>query len=59
MKRREFLALVGGSTLAWPRAAGAQNPAQELRRIGAILALQSENDAKTTAAKPPDQAAAA
>jgi putative tryptophan/tyrosine transport system substrate-binding protein len=43
MKRREFIALISGSTLVWPLAARAQKPAQELRRIGAIHGTQSEN----------------
>jgi putative tryptophan/tyrosine transport system substrate-binding protein len=43
MKRREFIALIGGSTLVWPLAARAQKPAQELRRIGAIHSTHSEN----------------
>jgi ABC-type uncharacterized transport system substrate-binding protein len=43
MNRREFIALVSGGTIVWPLGAAAQNTAQQLRRISAILATQSEN----------------
>jgi putative tryptophan/tyrosine transport system substrate-binding protein len=43
MRRREFISLIGSAAVARPFAAQAQQPAQELPRIGAIYALQSEN----------------
>jgi putative ABC transport system substrate-binding protein len=43
MRRRDFIKAVAASAAAWPPSASAQKPAQELPRIGAIYALQSEN----------------
>jgi putative ABC transport system substrate-binding protein len=43
MRRRDFIKAVAASAAAWPPAARAQKPAQELRRIGAIHNIQSEN----------------
>ena len=42
MRRRDFIALIGGGTVAWPLAARAQQPDQ-MRRIGVLISTASDD----------------
>ena len=42
IRRREFITLVGGATVAWPLAARSQQP-ERMRRIGMLQTLAADD----------------
>src|SRR4051812_45045174 len=42
MRRREFLGVLGGTAVAWPLAARAQQP-ERMRRIGMLMAAAADD----------------
>jgi putative tryptophan/tyrosine transport system substrate-binding protein len=50
MRRREFIALLGGSATAWPFAAHAQQSGERMRRIGILMNTAASKDQQANVA---------
>ena len=50
MRRRELIALLGGSAMAWPFAAHAQQSGQRMRRIGVLMNTAASKDQQANVA---------